>query len=74
MGILRKDGVDDGVGRVSCGNERGLEQKIVSVSKANSRFCNRRNLYGITLEGSTIRFDMGIITDTMREIDGLANL
>ena len=68
--VLRKDDVNDGVGRVSGGNERGCEHKIVSVSNANSRFCNRRTLDGGTPEGSAIGFDMGIVTDVMREIDG----
>ena len=38
LGVSRKDGINDGVGRVSGGNERGREHKIVSVSNANSRF------------------------------------
>ena len=70
LGVLRKDGVTNGVGRVNGGNERGRKHKIVSVSNANSRFCYRRTLDGITLEGSDIGFDMGIITYAMISIDG----
>ena len=70
MGVSRKDGVNDLVGRVSGGNEQGREHKSVSVSNANLRFCDRRTLDGSNPEGSTIGFDMGIITDSMREING----
>ena len=44
LGISRKDGVNDVVGRVSGVNERGCEHKIVSVRNVNSRFCDRRTL------------------------------
>ena len=70
LGVSRKDSVNDGVGRVSGGNERGREHKIVSVSNANSRFCDRRTLDGSTPDGSAIGFDMGIITDAMISIGG----
>ena len=70
LGISREDGVNDVVGRVSGGNERGREHKIMFVGNANSRFCDCRTLDRITPEVSTIGFDMGIITDAMREIDG----
>ena len=70
LGILRKDGVTNGVGRVSGGNEWGLKHKIVSVRNANSGLCNCRTLDGSTPEGSAIWFDMGIITYAMRSIDG----
>ena len=36
--VSRKDGVNNGVVRVSDGNEWGHKHKIVSVSNANSRF------------------------------------
>ena len=52
--VLRKDGVTDGIERVSGGNERGRKHKIVSVSNANLRFCDRRNLDMSTLKGSVI--------------------
>ena len=70
LGVSRKDGINDGVGRVSDGNEWGHEHKIVYVRNAKLRFCDRRTLYGSTTEGSAIGFDIGIITDSMREIDG----
>ena len=70
MGVSRKDGVNDGVGRVSGGNERGREHKIVSISNSKSQFCDRRTLDGSTPEGSEIGFDMRIITDAMRAING----
>ena len=70
MGVLRKDGVTGGIGRVSGGNEWGRKHKIVSVRNANSRFCDRITLDGSNPEGSAIRFDMGIITDDMISIDG----
>ena len=54
LGVSRKDGVTDGVGRVSGGNERGREYKIVSVRNANSRLCDRITLDGSTPEGSVI--------------------
>ena len=38
LGVSRKDGVNNGVGRVSGSNERGREHKIVSVINANSQF------------------------------------
>ena len=66
LGVSRKDDITDGVGMVSGGSERGCKHKIVSVSNANSRFCDCRTLDGSTLEGSAIGFDMGIIIDTMR--------
>ena len=37
LGVSRKDGVNDSVGRVSGINERGCEHKIVSVRNSNSR-------------------------------------
>ena len=46
LGVSRKYVINDGVGRVSGGNERGSKYKIVSVSNANSRFCDRRTLDG----------------------------
>ena len=64
--ILRKDGVTDGVGRVSGGNERGRKHKVVYVSNTKLRFYNRRTLDGSTLEGPEIGFDKGIITNSMR--------
>ena len=70
LGVLRKDGINDDVRRVRGGNERVREHKIVSVRNANLRFYDRRILDGSTLEGSAIRFDMGIITDAMGEING----
>ena len=54
MGVSRKGGVNDGVGRLSGGNERGLKHKKNSVSNANLRFCDRRNLDMSTLKGSVI--------------------
>ena len=69
LGISREDGVNDVVGRVSGGNERGREHKIMFVGNANSRFCDCRTLDRSTPEVSTIGFDMGIITDAMRAID-----
>ena len=42
---------------MSGGNERVREHKIVSVSNANSRFCDRRTLDGSTPEGRVIGFD-----------------
>ena len=66
LGVLRKDGVNDGLGRVSNSNEQVCEHKIVSVSNANSRFCNHRTLDRITPEGSAIGFYMVIITGYMR--------
>ena len=66
LGVSRKDGVIDGVGRVRVINERGRKHKIVPVRNANSRFCDHRTLDRSTLEGSAIGFDMGIITDIMR--------
>ena len=65
LGVLRKNGVNNGVGRVSGGNERGREHKIVSISNANSRFCDRRTLDGSTPEGSVIGLDIEIITYAM---------
>ena len=70
LGVSRKDGVNDGVGKVSGGNERGREHKIMSVSNDNSQFYYHRTLDRSTPEGSAIGFDMGIITDSMRAIDG----
>ena len=70
LGILRKDGIADGVGRVSAGNERGLKHKVVPVSNANLRFYNRITLDGSTPEGSAVGFDMGIIKNSMRSING----
>ena len=70
LGVSRKDGVNDGVVRVSGGNKWGHEHKIVSVSNANPWFCNHRNLHRSTMEGSVIGFDMGIITDAMISIGG----
>ena len=69
MGVLRKYGVKEGVGRVSGGNEQVREHKKKSVSNANSRFCDLRTLDGSNPEGSAIRFDMGIITGAIRAID-----
>ena len=46
LGVSRKDGVADSVGRVIFGNERGHKHKIVFVSNANSRFYDRRTLDG----------------------------
>ena len=66
LGVSSKDGVTGGVGRVSGGNERGREHKIVSVSNVNLRLCDRRTLDRSTPEGSAIGFYMGIITDAMR--------
>ena len=70
LGVLRKDGVHDGVGRVIGSNEQGCEHKIVSVSNENSQFCDHRTLDGSTTEGSAIGFDMEIITDATIEING----
>ena len=70
LGVLSKDGSTKGVGRVSGSNERSRKHKIVSVSNANLHFCDRRTLYGSTPEGSAIGFDMVIIIDAMRSIDG----
>ena len=70
LGVSRKDGVTDIVGRVSGGNERGHKHKTVSASNANSRFCNHITLDGSTPEDSAIGFDMGIITYSMISIDG----
>ena len=70
LGVSRRDGITDGIGRVSGGNARGRKDKIVSVINANSRFCHRRTLHRSTLEGSAIGFDMGIITDATRSIEG----
>ena len=70
LGVSRKDCVNDGVVKVSGGNEQGREHKIVSISNAKSRFCDRKTLDGSNLEGSEIGFDMGIITYAMIEIDG----
>ena len=70
LGGSRKDGVTDGVGRASGGNEWGRKPKVVSISNANSRFCDCRTLDGSTPEGSAIGFGMGIIIDAMRSIDG----
>ena len=70
LGVSRKDGVIYSVGRVSGGNEQGSKHKIVSVSNANSQFCNHRTLDRSTPEGYTIGFDMGIIINDMRSIDG----
>ena len=42
--VSRKDGVTDGVGRASRGNEQGRKHKIVSVSNANFQFCDCRTL------------------------------
>ena len=70
LGVSRKDGVNGGVGRVSGGNGRGRKHKIVSVSNATSRFCDHRIPEMITPEGSVIGFNMKIITDTMRGING----
>ena len=49
LGVSRKYGVNNGEGRVSGGNERGRENKILSVSNVNSRYCNHRTLDGSTL-------------------------
>ena len=49
LGISRKDGVNDDVGRVSVVNELGREHNFVSVSNANSWFCNHRTLSGSTM-------------------------
>ena len=46
LGVSRKDGINDGVGRVSGGNEWGREHKIVSVSNMKLWFCNGRTLDG----------------------------
>ena len=70
LGVSRKDGFNNGVERASGGNKRAREHKIVSVSNANSRFCNHCTLDGSTQEGYVIGFDMGIIIYSMREIDG----
>ena len=70
LGILSNDGVANGVGRVSVGNERGLKHKVVSVINANLRFYNRITLDGSTPEGSVVGFDMGIIKNHMRSING----
>ena len=70
MGVSGNCGVNDRVGRVSGGNERVREHKIVSVRNANSRFCNHRTLDVSTPEGSVVVFDMGIITDAMIVIYG----
>ena len=69
LGILRNDGVADGVGRVIVGNERSLKHKVVSVSNANLQFYNRITLDGSTPEGSTVGFDMGIIKNSMISIN-----
>ena len=70
LGVLRKDVVKDGEVRVRCSNERVREHKIVSVSNANSQFYDRRTLDRSNPEVSTTGFDMGIITDSMRAING----
>ena len=70
LSILRKDGVTNGVGRVSGGNEQGRKHKVVSVSNEHSRFYNRRTLDRITTEGYVIKFDMGIITNSIRSFNG----
>ena len=44
LGVLRKDGISNVVGRVSGGNEHGREHKIASVRNANSQLCDQRNL------------------------------
>ena len=67
--VSKKYGVNNDIGRVSSGNKKGQEHKIVSASNVNSRLCDRRTLYRSTPEGFAIGFDMGIITDAMREID-----
>ena len=46
LSISRRDGITDGVGRLSSGDERGREHKIVSISNANLRFYDRRTLDG----------------------------
>ena len=51
LGVLRKDGITDGVGRVSGGNEPVRKHKIVSIRNSNSRFCDCRTLDGSTPEG-----------------------
>ena len=71
LGVSRKDGITNVVGRVSGGNKRDRKHKLVSVSNAKSRFCDRRTLDGNNPEGSAIRFYMGIIKDAMRSINGL---
>ena len=70
MGASRKYGVTDIVVRASGGNERVRKHKIVSISNANSQFYDSRTLDGSTPEGSAVGFDMGIITDSIRLIDG----
>ena len=69
LGVLRKDGVTDGIGRVSGGNERGRIHKIVSVRNMNSRLYECRTLDRSNPEGSVIGFEMGIITDAMISIN-----
>ena len=67
--VLKNNGVNGGVGRVSRNNKRDRKHKIVSVRNANSQLCDCRTLDGSTREGSAIGFDMGIITYAMRAID-----
>ena len=38
LGVWRNDGVNDGVGSVSGGTERGHEHRIVSVNNAKLQF------------------------------------
>ena len=70
VGVSIKDGVTNGVGRVSGSNEQGRKHKVVSVSNEHSRFYNRRTLDRITTEGYVIKFDMGIITNSIRSFNG----
>ena len=70
LSILRKDGVTNGVGRVSGSNEQGRKHKVVSVSNEHSRFYNRRTLDRSTPESYVIKFDMGIITNYIRSFNG----
>ena len=72
--VSKNNGVNGGVGRVSRNNKRDRKHKIVSVRNANSQLCYCRTLDGSTLECSAIGFDIGIITYTMRSIDGWIRL
>ena len=51
LGVSRKDGVNNVVGREIRGNEQGRKHKIVSVSNANSKLCNCTTQDGSTPEG-----------------------
>ena len=66
VGVSIKDGVTNGVGRVSGGNKQGRKHKLClfEMQTRGSTIC--RTLDGSTPEGSAIGFDMGIITDAMR--------